>query len=123
MEHMIACNHEDARLWLGTMQDSISERDFTKILVTLWAIWWARRKAKHEEIFSPLSTFAFIQNYLEQLDLLPAKHKKRGTGLAKTVNKRWLKGLEGVAKFNVDAAVSKNTKRGVSVAICRDDPG
>lgn len=126
MEHMIASEHEDARLWLAVMQDSVSEQEFKTILVTLWAIWWARRKAKHEEIFqSPLSTFNFVQNYIAELDLVPAKQKTKPIrdSVSRTVLKRWLKGPLGVAKFNVDAAVSKNANFGVSVTICRDNHG
>ena len=37
LSHMLACNHEDAKLWLSIMQDSVSEQEFTRILVTLWA--------------------------------------------------------------------------------------
>ena len=72
------------------MQDSVSEQDIRKILVTLWA----RRKAKHEEIFqSPLSTFTFIQNYLAELDLVPAKQKAKPTTVVSTALRKWLKGL------------------------------
>lgn len=35
----------------GTMIDSLWHEDFVKMLVTLWAIWTARRKAIHEGIF------------------------------------------------------------------------
>ena len=58
VEHMMACGSDDAKLWLSTMQDTLSEKEFAMILFTLLAIWWARRKEKHEEIFqSPLSTY------------------------------------------------------------------
>jgi ATP sulfurylase len=35
----------------GTMIDSLWHEDFVKMLVTLWVIWTARRKAIHEGIF------------------------------------------------------------------------
>lgn len=44
IDHMIACTHENARLWLVEMQESMSSQEFVKLLVTLWSIWWARRK-------------------------------------------------------------------------------
>jgi hypothetical protein len=35
------------------------------LFVTLWVIWFARRKAIHEEVFqSPLSTHAFVEAFL-----------------------------------------------------------
>lgn len=51
----------DTKLWLFSLSHTLSQHTFIEILVTLWAIWWARRKAIHEEEFqSPLSTHAFI---------------------------------------------------------------
>lgn len=65
-EHMIRCRVDNARLWLTTLQESMNEAHFAKMFVTLWAIWWARRKAKHEQFFqSPLSTIMFISKYME----------------------------------------------------------
>jgi hypothetical protein len=47
--------------------ETLSRDDFACVVVTLWAIWYARRKIIHEEIFSPLSTHLFIENYLRDL--------------------------------------------------------
>ena len=44
--------HNDARLWMKEIQDSIKDEEFVKLLVTLWAIWLAERKIIHEEKFS-----------------------------------------------------------------------
>lgn len=121
---MIACTFHDARLWLSTTQNSLSGNEFAKILVTLWAIWWARRKAEHEEIFqSPVTTYAFIQKFFADLYLVPLKEKKQQGRLGNVAAKRWLKSGVGVAKINVDVALSRNNDRGVSAAICRDDQG
>ncbi|KAE8778565.1 hypothetical protein D1007_48519 [Hordeum vulgare] len=74
VEHMIACNHSDAKLWLFELQESIRHETFVKLIVTLWSIWWVRTKAVHEEQFrSPLTTFLFIQRYM--LDLQFLKHE------------------------------------------------
>ena len=74
LEHMVMCKLDDARLWLTTLQESKNETQFAKMLtlVTLWTIWWARRKTKHEQVFrSPLSTMMFVNKYMEDLDLIP----------------------------------------------------
>lgn len=42
VEHLIACNSSDARLWMVEMMESMQAADFVKVLVTLWAIWWDR---------------------------------------------------------------------------------
>jgi hypothetical protein len=51
LDHMIACTHENTRLWVVEMQESTSsqEFEFVKLLVTLLSIWWARKKVIHEE--------------------------------------------------------------------------
>ena len=55
VEHIIACGHADARLWLMELMESTREEEFFQILIALWAIWSARRKEIHEYIFTHLS--------------------------------------------------------------------
>ena len=70
-EHVFSCAEPNAKLWLFSMQENLSAADFTRVVVTIWAIWTARRKAIHEEIFqSPLSTFRFVNSYIEELSCL-----------------------------------------------------
>jgi hypothetical protein len=58
----------DPKLWLISLCNSLSQKNFVQILVTLWAIWWAQRRAMYEEEFqSPLSTYRFITRYLSEL--------------------------------------------------------
>jgi hypothetical protein len=58
----------DPKLWLISLCNSLSQKNFVQILVTLWATWWARRRAMYEEEFqSPLSTYRFITRYLSEL--------------------------------------------------------
>ena len=55
LEHVISNQNEDARLWLFWLFETTNQQDLARILVTMWAIWWARRKAIHENEFqSPL---------------------------------------------------------------------
>src|SRR5438128_7059362 len=84
-EHAQACQCPDARSWLFTVMDSLSHEDFVKLLVTIWAIWIARRKAFHEAIFqSPLSTFGFITSYLHDLKLAKGKEVHPTTAKVRT---------------------------------------
>ena len=70
VEHMISNQTEDARLWLFWLFENTNQRDLARILVTMWAIWWARRKAIHDNEFqSPLSTWCFITRYLQDLEI------------------------------------------------------
>lgn len=62
------------REWLFFLRENLNNFDFVKILVTCWAIWHARRKALHEEVFqSPLSTHSFIQNFFMEWETVSAK--------------------------------------------------
>ena len=74
LEHMLSNRTEDARLWLFWLLESTQQHDLAKILVTMWAIWWAWRRAIHDnEYQSPLSTFSFVNRYLEELGMANAE--------------------------------------------------
>jgi hypothetical protein len=61
-------------LWLSFMRETLSVKDFRKLLVVCWAIWRARWKALHEDIFqSLLSTFGFLSKSLNDMEPLLEK--------------------------------------------------
>lgn len=106
------------------MQESMGQESFAKLLVTLWAIWGARRKAVHEEEFqSPLSTLAFINKFLGDLALLPTKNRKADIPVVRGNKANWVAPTRGFSKINVDAAVSRHQDRGAVAAFCRNDDG
>jgi hypothetical protein len=97
-----------AKRWLFAMMDSLSRVDFARVAVTLWAIWYARRKIIHEEEFqSPLSTHLFIERYLQDLSIVGPSKKMEGRGKGKA-HPRWIRPEDGCAKLNIDAALSKS---------------
>jgi hypothetical protein len=51
VEHLFGVNEPSAKGWIFSLFDALSHEVFVKVLVTLWAIWTARRKAIHEEVF------------------------------------------------------------------------
>jgi hypothetical protein len=58
----------DAKSWLAEMLNTLSHSQRTRVVVILWAIWHARRKAIHEEIYrNSLSTKCFVDRYIEDL--------------------------------------------------------
>jgi hypothetical protein len=60
IEHMSRTEDPSAKQWLFSMLESLSLDDFATMVVTLWAIWFARRKIISEgEFQSPLSTHMF----------------------------------------------------------------
>lgn len=87
-EHVILNTCPDAKVWLFTLMESTSKYEFAVILTTLWAIWWAGRNAIHEEKYqSPLSTFAFIQRFLEDLSMTEVASED-GAGTAQMITVR-----------------------------------
>jgi hypothetical protein len=96
----------------------------TMVIVMLWAIWSARRKAIHEDIFqSLLSIYSFIIRYLAELELAQFTKVLRMQVNSRTQAATWIAPSTGHMKINVDAAVSRHGNRGVVAAICRDEAG
>jgi hypothetical protein len=63
-----AMQEEDARAWLAKVLSSLPQEDMVRVVVTIWAIWHARRKALHENLFQgPLSMHAFIDKFVSEL--------------------------------------------------------
>jgi hypothetical protein len=51
----------DPKVWLAEIFKTFVGAQLTRVVVVLWEIWHARRKAIHEEIYqSPLSTKCFV---------------------------------------------------------------
>jgi ribonuclease HI len=132
MVEKLTTNREtNARQWMFDLMESLPHDQFTRVAVTLWAIWTARRKAIHEDIFqSPLSTFGFINSFLSELQSLakPSPHvvKPRVQAQGQTRLRRtqaWIPPPSGMAKINVDAAISRAGDKGAAGAICRDSNG
>jgi hypothetical protein len=55
----------DAKSWLAIMTEILPQEDVVRVAITLWAIWYAWRKAIHENVYqSPLST---THNFVDKL--------------------------------------------------------
>ena len=95
------------------MIDTMKKDDLVRMLVTLWAIWHAKRKAIPEEIFqSPLSTICFVDRFLEDLTGVQETGKgQRGSCPARTIRNGWIAPPTGLSKVNVDSEVAKSTAR------------
>jgi hypothetical protein len=127
VEHMTAYDEPNAKHWLFRMMDTLPHDHFTRLTVTLWAIWTARRKAIHEEIFqNPISIHGFITSYLSELQTIPsfiAPKPKQTKAIAPRAVPRWNPPPISVAKINVDAAVSRGKDQGAAAAFCRGSNG
>ncbi|KAK1651107.1 hypothetical protein QYE76_068912 [Lolium multiflorum] len=68
IEHVAPACEPHARKWLFSMIETMNKTDLIRMLVTMWAIWHAKRKAVHEEVYqSPIATVTFVSRFLEDL--------------------------------------------------------
>jgi hypothetical protein len=121
-EHLLADGSEDPKLWLLSLCENLCQSKFILVLTTLWSIWWARRRAIHEDEFqSPLSTHHFIERYVEDLGLI---NKVSAASLAPSrPTAKWQPPQAGFMKIHSDGAVAKTHMRGAVGVICRDENG
>jgi ribonuclease HI len=122
VELLINIQEPNAKAWLVAAIDAMPQAEATKVLVSLWAIWHARRKAVHEGIFqSPFATVCFIERFIADLDLIkaPAQQRRVSAGVVP----RWIPPPSGVAKVNVDASLSKDERLAAVAAVARDVDG
>jgi hypothetical protein len=58
----------DAKSWLAIMIEILPQEDVVRVAITLWATWYARWKAIHENVYqSPLSTHNFVDKLVLEL--------------------------------------------------------
>ena len=73
--YQMSIHHEEnAKEWIFAMNKALSSVEFVTLVVTLWAIWSARRKAMYEDIFkSPHAIHGHITAYLAEIQALSNK--------------------------------------------------
>jgi hypothetical protein len=125
VEHISVNQVRDPRQWLFFMQESLKHSEFIQILVTLWVIWKARRKAIHEDIFeSPISSLGFITRFITDLDAaFPSTNCQAPRPPLGRAPARWLPPVTGMVKINCDGAVARDGRRGSVAAVCRNGDG
>lgn len=70
-DYIQAANNPDAKQWLFELMEELPHAAMIKVVVTLWAIWVARRKAIHEGILkSPHATHAFVTSFISELNTI-----------------------------------------------------
>lgn len=122
VEHLSGSDEQTARLWLEDIIGSLEHEDLTRVVVTLWAIWYARRKVIHENTYqSPLSTQHFVKRFVE--DLPAVKTLENTSRTVGSTGPRWLPPPAGLMKINVDATLAKNEDRASASAVTRDGEG
>jgi hypothetical protein len=113
--------HVDARGWITNVTKELASDEFIRVAVRLWAIWHARQKAIHENIFqSPLSTHYFVERFISELEMtLPSpSNLQRGKPLGPGGSH-----LQQVMQKLMLARTSKNSNMVAVAAVARDAGG
>ena len=120
-EHLCETTEPSAKQWIFLMIDTLSHDAFVKLGLTLWDIWWARRKAIHEEIFQiPLAMHLFIIRLIQDLMLMPKKAPSASKQQASSTTKPKAS-PPGYSKIHVDARLARGQATWSAPAVCRDE--
>ena len=124
VEFLNSTQPQEARVWLATLIDTLSHEDMVRVAVTLWAIWYARRKAIYDQYFQiPLSTHYFIERFLSDLTMASSSKLETQRSGQQQKPPRWIPPPTGSMKINFDAALSKASTTGAIAAVARDENG
>jgi hypothetical protein len=106
---MYTISDPSARVWIFEMMAKLNMDEFIKVLVMLWAMWMARRKAIHEgEFQSLMATHCFVRRFLDDLALI-----------AKPVSMPiwWLHGCANQGGLRLQITFSRQMLTGLSIEI------
>ena len=123
VEKVIVNQEEDPKAWLFALHEILDVEDFTRLVVTAWAVWGARRKAVYEDIFqSPFANNSFITKYLSELKQVSCRTQRPMT-VPISRPSTWLPPPQGCANLNADAAISLRSRYDAIASVCRDQQG
>lgn len=65
---MTNCGEPRAKQWLFEMEEQLDEASYVQMIVTVWALWKAKRDVLHENKFqSPFETCHFVTQFLHEI--------------------------------------------------------
>jgi len=77
-ESLSQIKEQDAKGWLVVMIKSLRHKELVRVIVTLWAIWYIRRKVVHKNIYqSMLSMHQFVSNFMASIELVKSQERAR----------------------------------------------
>ena len=103
---MTASTEPSAKNWLFELHESLDHASFSRMIVTLWVVWYARRKAIYESLFqNPHQTISFVDSYLQELHQAIACEPRLQGQAAREQQRRWIPPPPGSHKITMDRAL------------------
>ena len=101
VHHLMDRQEENPKDWLFALSEIMSRDTFAHMIVILWAIWRARRKAIYEDIFqSPHTIYGFITSYLQDISVITKREvQQRATNVNRPT--QWQPPSASCVKINV----------------------
>lgn len=124
LDLLASLHFSDPKHWISYICCNIPKADGVRILVTCWAIWYARRKAIHDRIFqSPLSIMMMTNRLIEEFEFIQEIDFKEKDHYQNKSTQNLISPQNGISKINTDAAIDRSGTKGVVAVVCRTDQG
>lgn len=111
LHHLQVTRVPNTKQWIFVMIETLPHASLIKLVVTLWAIWTARRKLIHEGVTqSPHATYSFVHTFISESDLVKAPCRNQVISIARGHvhsgrRKAWIRPPLGAAKIQVDGGL------------------
>lgn len=117
----------NAKAWPTEIFKTFAGAPLVRVVVVLGAIWHARRKAIHEEIYQSPCNQMLCRSIPGRARMCSTttkrQRKSQGGGGGGRMPPQWIPPPVGMMKINVDASVSKNKKISSAVVVARNTAG
>ncbi|KAK8561650.1 hypothetical protein V6N13_149187 [Hibiscus sabdariffa] len=108
------------KTWLTTLYNSLNKEQRTLVVITYWALWFARNQLLHEgKRQSIVGISAFISAHIAELNVI-ATLRLPSTTLSPS---SWSPPASGIIKFNFDTSFILSKKEAFSGIIARNSSG
>ncbi|KAL4366884.1 hypothetical protein GQ457_05G001920 [Hibiscus cannabinus] len=110
----------DYRSWLSRFIINSDREKRVVIVITYWALWYARNQLVHEGIKQSIHKIsAFVLAHVAELDIVAAL----SLSSLPSVPSRWSLPASGIIKINFDTSFLSSTKEAISGIVARDSTG
>jgi hypothetical protein len=125
LDLLASLRFSDPKHWVSYMCSNIPQADGIRVLVTCWAIWYARRKAIHGIFKSPFSIIIMINRLIEEFEIVQGiDFKEKDLYQEKSRIHNWIAPQNSLSQINTDAVVDRIGTKGVVTAVyCTDQGG